>query len=153
MVDMHATTPDAAVAAVFDSFPPAPRKRLLAIRTLIHSVAAATDGVGEIDERAGVKGFINRLHIAAAEVGVHPHLVADTPSQQIKDGDSQILAPDVPERLFNGRDGGHADDTEPPEGLTVHFLIEVLDAPRVLTNEHGFEILDGTDQGAGFPFE
>ena len=50
MVDMHATTPDAAVAAVFDSFPPAPRKRLLAIRTLIHSVAAATDGVGEIEE-------------------------------------------------------------------------------------------------------
>ncbi len=50
MVAMHATLPDDAVAPAFDAFPPAPRKRLLAIRTLIHSVAAATEGVGEIEE-------------------------------------------------------------------------------------------------------
>ncbi|MCZ4316191.1 DUF1801 domain-containing protein [Comamonadaceae bacterium G21597-S1] len=47
---MHATIPDAAVARAFDAFAPSARKRLLAIRTLIHTVATATDGVGEIQE-------------------------------------------------------------------------------------------------------
>jgi TfoX C-terminal domain len=47
-----ATTPftSAAVQAVFDSYPPALRKKLLALRQLILDTAASTEGVGEIDE-------------------------------------------------------------------------------------------------------
>jgi len=39
-----------AVEQAFAAFPPAARRRLLAIRGLIFSVAAATDGVGEVTE-------------------------------------------------------------------------------------------------------
>jgi Domain of unknown function (DU1801) len=46
------TTPltNPAVQAVFDSYPPALRKKLLALRQLILDTAASTEGVGEIDE-------------------------------------------------------------------------------------------------------
>lgn len=39
-----------AVEQTFAAFPPAARKRLLAIRDLIFSVAATTEGVGEVTE-------------------------------------------------------------------------------------------------------
>ena len=41
---------DARVAAVFDAYPPAVRKRLLAIRKLIFDTAAKTEGVGALEE-------------------------------------------------------------------------------------------------------
>jgi hypothetical protein len=41
---------DSAVARVFDGYPPAIRRRLLALRALIFKTAAATDGVGELEE-------------------------------------------------------------------------------------------------------
>jgi Domain of unknown function (DU1801) len=47
-----ATTPltNPAVLAVFDSYPPPLRKKLLALRQLILDTAANTEGVGAIDE-------------------------------------------------------------------------------------------------------
>jgi hypothetical protein len=47
-----ATTPltHPAVQAVFDSYPPALRKKLLALRQLVLDTAASTEGVGAIDE-------------------------------------------------------------------------------------------------------
>jgi len=41
---------DPAVARVFDAYPPAIHRKLLALRTLIFRTAAATDGVGELEE-------------------------------------------------------------------------------------------------------
>lgn len=41
---------DPAVQAVFDSYPPALRKKLLALRQLILDTAASTEGVGTLDE-------------------------------------------------------------------------------------------------------
>lgn len=41
---------DPKVAAVFASYPPAIRRRLLALRTLIFETAAATEGVGALEE-------------------------------------------------------------------------------------------------------
>ncbi|KAF0814104.1 hypothetical protein IGB42_01001 [Andreprevotia sp. IGB-42] len=41
---------DAAVAAVFDGYPDAPRQKLLALRELIFATAASLDGVGELQE-------------------------------------------------------------------------------------------------------
>jgi hypothetical protein len=46
----RAAITDPAVAQAFAAFPPPVRKRLLAVRALIHSVAAASDGVGDIQE-------------------------------------------------------------------------------------------------------
>lgn len=43
-------TPAPNVAAVFESYPPGPRRKLLALRRLILDTAAATDGVGPIEE-------------------------------------------------------------------------------------------------------
>ena len=40
----------AAVARTFDAYPPAMRRKLLTLRALIFKTAAATDGVGEIEE-------------------------------------------------------------------------------------------------------
>ena len=42
--------PNSAVAAAFDAYPPEPRRKLLALRELIFKTAAATDGVGELEE-------------------------------------------------------------------------------------------------------
>jgi hypothetical protein len=39
-----------AVAKVFEGYPPAARRRLLAIRKLIYATAASTQGVGELEE-------------------------------------------------------------------------------------------------------
>lgn len=47
---MRSPAVDSAVAAVFASFPAFVRKRLLHVRNLIFETAAATGGVGEIDE-------------------------------------------------------------------------------------------------------
>ena len=41
---------DTAVAAVFEDCPPKVRKRLMSLRQLIFETAAATDGVGELEE-------------------------------------------------------------------------------------------------------
>jgi hypothetical protein len=41
---------NAAVAAVFDQYPPSIRKKMLALRELVFAVAAATEGVGRIEE-------------------------------------------------------------------------------------------------------
>ncbi len=41
---------DPRVAAIFAAYPPATRKKLLALRQLIFDVAANTDGVGELEE-------------------------------------------------------------------------------------------------------
>ena len=41
---------DKAVAAAFDAYPPEARSKLMALRELIFKTAAATDGVGELDE-------------------------------------------------------------------------------------------------------
>lgn len=43
-------TADASVAAVFASYPPAIRRKLLALRSLILKTAAATPGVGALEE-------------------------------------------------------------------------------------------------------
>jgi uncharacterized protein DUF1801 len=43
-------TANAAVDAVFASYPPAIRRRLLALRALIFKTAASTPGVGALDE-------------------------------------------------------------------------------------------------------
>ena len=44
---------DPEVAAAFDAYPPAFRTKLLALRKLILETAAATEGVGEIEETLG----------------------------------------------------------------------------------------------------
>lgn len=41
---------DPAVKKVFDAYPPSMRKKMLALRTLIFDVAAATEGVGKLQE-------------------------------------------------------------------------------------------------------
>lgn len=41
---------DARVAAIFEAYPPAIRKRLAALRALVLETAAATDGVGRLTE-------------------------------------------------------------------------------------------------------
>jgi hypothetical protein len=47
---MSAAFDDPAVAAVFEAYPPAVKARLLRLRDLIFETAAATDGVGAIEE-------------------------------------------------------------------------------------------------------
>ena len=46
----HPAFNNVAVAAIFDSFPPKIRSRLLALRALIFDTAAATEGVGALEE-------------------------------------------------------------------------------------------------------
>lgn len=41
---------DAGVARVFDAAPPEARRRLMALRAIIYDTAAATEGVGPLDE-------------------------------------------------------------------------------------------------------
>src|SRR5450759_1165419 len=60
---------------------------------------------------------------------------------------------DVPARLIDSGDRGHADDAKPPEGLAVHFLVKVLDAGRVFADNHRLEILHRADHRTGLPLE
>jgi hypothetical protein len=62
------------VAAVFDAYPPRLRDRLLALRALILETAAATEGVGEIEEalRWGEPSYLTRRPKSGTTVRVGP---------------------------------------------------------------------------------
>ena len=116
-------------------------------------VAVRHDLAGEVDQRRGVEAFVDRVHVSAAQVRVHADAVAHGAAEQFVDRDAERLAQDVPAGLLDAGDRAHADHAQSPEGLPVELLIEVLDAGRVLADQHGLEILDGADDGARFPFE
>ena len=62
----------AAVAQAFEAFPPAARRKLMALRELIFKTAAATPGVGEIEEalKWGEPAYLTRETRAGSTVRI-----------------------------------------------------------------------------------
>src|SRR5438034_3861400 len=64
------------------------------------------------------------------------------------------LAEDVPKRDVDAARGRAAHDAVPvPEMLAVHGLPEMLDPRRILSDDEGLDVFDGTDHRARVPFE
>lgn len=70
----------AAVARVFDGYPPAIRQQLLALRELIFRTAAATPGVGEIEEtlKWSEPAYLTTITGSGSTVRIHRHKKAAT---------------------------------------------------------------------------
>ena len=84
---------------------------------------------------------------------VHADPVAHGATEELVDRHAERLAQDVPAGLLDSGNRAHPDDAEPPEGLPVELLVEVLDAGRVLADQHGLEILHSAGHGPRLPFQ
>ncbi len=64
---------NADVAAVFKSYPPRSRKRLMALRGMILDIAARTDGVGEVQEvlKWGVPSYLTVKPKSGTTIRLH----------------------------------------------------------------------------------
>ncbi len=93
------------------------------------------------------------LDAAAEIVAVDPDLVAAPAAEQPPDRDAEILAADVPQRLFDGAECRKADDAEGPEAVALDLGDQVLDAGWVLADDHRRDVLDRADDGPGLPFQ
>ena len=98
--------------------------------------AALQRGVALLDQLQG--------RVRLRGVGVDAHPLAAHPPQQIDDRHAELLAQNVPEGDLDpghrpgADDAGHAVAHHPQQ----HLLPQQLDAPRVLPDEHGLEVLD-----------
>jgi hypothetical protein len=64
------------------------------------------------------------------------------------------LSGDIPERNVDTRHGGGANHAGAmPEVLAEHHLPQVLDTPRVLTDQENRDVLQRADHRARMPFE
>ena len=119
-----------------------------------HRAIAARENVmralGELVRRFG---FVDRAHVAKAQVRIDPHAVAHTAPEQPPHRNRKRLAQNIPERNLDSGDGAHADDAEAPEAVLRHDLDELLDVARVASDHEGREILDRACDGARFPLE
>ena len=79
------------------------------------AIAALKNFVRALDQLLRRLHFINRAHVAEAEVRVDPHAVAHAPAEQPPHWDRERLTQNIPERDFDARDGAHADDADEPD--------------------------------------
>src|SRR5215470_11486901 len=86
-------------------------------------------------------------------MSIHAHPVAYLTAKQFVHRYVEEFALNVPERLLDRRNRAHANHAQAPERLPVEFLIDVLDAARILSDDHRCKILDGADNRSGLPFE
>ena len=108
----------------------------------------------KLGEALRLVALVEVLHLAAAEVAVEPHVVADRPAPELVAGDAVHLAEDVPERDVDpAHRGAPHDAVRVPEVLAEHHLPEVLDPGRILADDQLRNVLDGADDCAGVPLE
>jgi len=120
---------------------------------LERSIATRHHLMGKIDERLRIESLVDRLHIPAAQVGIHTDPVADLAAEESIDGNAKRLAEDIPARLFQAADCAHANHTHTEKRMAVKLLVDVLDITGILPDEHRGEIFDRTNDGAGLPLK
>ena len=116
--------------------------------------AALDHRARELGEALRLVALVEVLHLAAAEVPVEAHVVADAPAPELVAGDAVHLAEEIPERDVDPAHRGAADDpARVPEVLAEHHLPEVLDPGRVLADDQLGDVLDRADDRARVPLE
>jgi hypothetical protein len=96
---------------------------------------------------AGVRGLLD-VTFARESGGVALHVVASESAQQFVDGHAQRFAFDVPQRHVERAQGVQFLAAGRIEVAAVHHLPEVVDARRVLADEHGAALLHGVFRAA-----
>ena len=120
----------------------------------LHGAIAPLDHrPGTLQQRLDFRSLIDRLHLPSTEVRVHPHSVANPSSQELIDRDPERFPQDVPAGLLDARHGSGGNGPGPEERVAIHNLPEELDPRRVLTDNHGLEVLDAADDRARFPLQ
>ena len=120
----------------------------------LNAVKPSRPSRGELAKPLRLVALVEVLHLAAAEVAVEAHVVADGAAPQLVAGDAVHLAEDVPQRDVDAAHRGAADDVAAvPEVLAEHHLPEMLDARRVFADDQLGEVLDGADDRARVPLE
>ena len=108
------------------------------------------DALGEV---LGIGGPVHAFQSSAAQVVVIAQRVANRSAKQLADRLAGLLALDVPKRLVDAADGGHAGNAVAPEVLAMHDLPEMFDAPRVLADQQDREILDRSGDALRLPLQ
>ena len=101
----------------------------------------------------GIGRPIHALECSTAQMVVIAQRVANRSAKQLADRFSGLLALDVPKRLIDAADGGHAGNAVAPEILAMHDLPEVFDTKRVLADEQYGEVLDRPGHALRFPLQ
>ena len=92
-----------------DILPPHERLRIGNEDNLERGVPTRHYLMGKINQWLRIESLVNRLHISATKMGIHPDPVADRASEEPIDGKTEGLAEDVPAGLFQAADGAHPD--------------------------------------------
>ncbi len=117
------------------------------------AIASRENVMRALDQLLRRLGFIDRAHVAEAEMRIDPHPVAHPAPEQHPHRDGERLAQNIPKRDFDSRDRAHADDAEAPEAVLLHDAHELLDVARIAADHEGSEILDRACDRARFPLE
>src|SRR6185437_1480923 len=110
----------------------------------------------DFDARLAIAGdvvAVLELGLERADMRIDAHPVADLAAEQIPDGLADILALDVPERLFDGADRRKPDDAERPECRLVQRLEDLGDVARIAADHDRLKIFDTTYYTACFPLQ
>jgi hypothetical protein len=108
---------------------------------------------GTLNQRLGLERLVDGAHIAQSEVSVDLDPVAHLAAEQPPDRLTEPFAEDVPQRQLDARHRRHADHAEAPEGVLLQHPHRLLDVARIAADQKRSEVLDGTDDGLGLPFE
>ena len=117
------------------------------------AIAPRENVMRALDQLLRRLGFIDRTHVAEAEVRIDPHPVAHATAQQHPRRNRERLAQNIPKGNFDSRDGAHADDAKAPEAVLLHDPHELLDVARIAADHERSEILDRRRNRARFPLE
>ena len=79
--------------------------------------------------------------------------VADGSAEQFADWFSDLFPLNIPERLIDTADRRIIGNAAAPKVLAMHDLPEMLDAPRIQTDQKYRKVFDLADNAFGFPFQ
>ena len=116
-------------------------------------VAGLRDHAAALDDRFGRAAFVDGLHVAEPEMRVGAQMIAHLAAEQAPHGHAERFPENVPKRDLDAADRRHAFDAEPPEAVTRHDLVALLDVTGILPDQQGLEIFERADDGACLPFE
>jgi hypothetical protein len=120
---------------------------------LDRAISSLNDGTTTISKGLAPCRFVDRAHLAEAEVGVGSEIVADFPAEQSPNRHVQMLAEDVPERGLDPTYGGHADDAHPEVPVSGQDLEALLDVAWISSDDQRSQVFDGPHDGSCFPLK
>ncbi len=106
-----------------------------------------------LDHLAVFHAFVDRGHVAEAQVGIDLDLVVRLAAQQAPHRDIEFLAPDVPQGHLDAADGSVADHPQAPERMLDHHPHRLLDIARIAADHQRLQVLHGADDAARLPFQ